>query len=183
LAGVALGQIPLVIATGAVAGATVLAQSIPAFHEGGIVGGTQDILVNDDQYGKKCSNYKEVIKEPSGKLHFPKGKNVTMNVPKGSTVFTTYDAFMQSLDMNLLNNNIMPIGQGSIMPMVVNNGITKGEIAEVMSNHSQNVVRAINDKEELYFNYDERGAQIRRKKQGVTQKIMNARWSGRGTRL
>ena len=106
-----------------------------------------------------------------------------MNVPKGSTVFPTYDAFMQSLDMNLLNNNIMPIGQGSIMPMVVNNGITKGEIAEVMNNHSQNLIGAMNNQNGLSVHIDENGLHKYATKQGVKTKVMNARWSGRGNRV
>lgn len=170
----------LVGAIGAAQAAVIASQPIPQFWMGTEGTPSGQIMVNDDPYGVKGSNYKEVIKEPSGKLHFPQGKNVKMNVPKGSHVYSTYDAFMNSLDNELLSNNIMPIGQSNIMPMIVNNGLSKSDVQDVMMQHGKNVVNAINGKESLYFNYDERGAQIRRKKQGVKTRIMNARYSGRG---
>ena len=69
----------------------IKSKQIPQFWMGteGTPGGT--IMVNDDPFKLKGNNYKEVVQEPSGKLHFPQGKNVKMNVPKKSKVFPTYD--------------------------------------------------------------------------------------------
>jgi len=179
----ALGN-PLLIASVASLGAAQLAlvasQQIPQFWMGteGTPGG--QIMVNDDPLGVKGSNYKEVIKEPNGKLHFPTGKNVKMNVPKGSKVYSTYDQFMNSLDYQLSANNIMPIGQANMPPMIINQGLTREDLSDVMLSNGKQIVNAINGKESIYFNYDERGAQIRRKKDNKTTKIMNARYTGRG---
>jgi len=175
--------LPLAALVGSIGLAQLVAvqsQQIPQFWQGGEVGGMQDIIVNDDPFGLKGSNYKEVIEEPNGKLNFPQGKNVKMRVPKGSYVHPTYDAFINSLDNELINNNIMPIGQSNIMPMIINDGLTKADVMEVMSAHGKGVVRAINNKESFKFNIDERGINKYVVKNGQTRKIMNARYSGKG---
>ena len=138
LASLALSQIPLVIATGATAGAAVLAQSIPAFWAGGETPGGQ-IMVNDDPLGIKVNNYKEVVKEPSGKLHFPQGKNVKMSVPKGSTVYPTYTDFNAELD-NLLNiNGVFPFNENIVKPNIpivqISGGMTANDMDRVMGKH------------------------------------------------
>ena len=170
----------IVGALGAAQFALVASQQIPAFWQGGEVGSNQQIMVNDDPFGRKGSNYKEVVEKPNGQILTPQGKNVKMTVPKGSYIHPTYDAFINSLDSELMTNNIMPIGQGSIMPMIVNNGLSKGDLIEGLTQHGRDVVRAINNKESFVFNYDERGAEIRRKKLNKITKVMNARYSGKG---
>jgi hypothetical protein len=179
----ALPNIPLSVAVGVLGAAQlalVASQQIPQFWQGGEVGGMHDIIVNDDPYGVKGSNYKEVIEKPNGQILTPQGKNVKMRVPKGSYVHPTYDAFINSLDNELINNNIMPIGQSNIMPMIINDGLTKADVMEVMSAHGKGVVRAINNKESFKLNIDERGINKYVTKNGNTKKIMNARYSGKG---
>ena len=161
----------------------VASTPIPQFWEGGRVGeggGSQQIMVNDDPFGKKGANYKEVIQKPNGDILKPQGKNVKMTVPNGSYVHPTYDSFINSLDTELIGNNIMPVGAGSITPIVVNQGLNKGDVLDIMQQHGKDVVRAINNKEAFSFTYDERGAEIRRKKLNNQTKIMNARYSGKG---
>lgn len=179
----ALPNIPLSVAVGVLGAAQlalVASQQIPQFWQGGEVGGMQDIIVNDDPFGVKGRNYKEVIEKPNGQILTPQGKNVKMRVPKGSYVHPTYDAFINSLDHELINNNIMPIGQSNIMPMVINNGLTKDDIYEVMSAHGKGVVKAINNKESFRFDINERGINKYVVKNGETRKIMNSRYSGKG---
>lgn len=176
----AIPMISLISALGLAQLVAVQSQQIPQFWQGGEVGGMQDIIVNDDPFGLKGSNYKEVIEKPNGQILTPQGKNVKMRVPKGSYVHPTYDAFINSLDNELINNNIMPIGQSNIMPMIVNDGLTKADVMEVMSAHGKGVVRAINNKESFKFNIDERGINKYVVKNGQTRKIMNSRYSGKG---
>jgi hypothetical protein len=173
----------IVGALGAAQIAMVAAQPLPQFWEGGRVGeggGSQQIMVNDDPLGKKGANYKEVIQKPNGDILKPQGKNVKMTVPNGSYVHPTYDSFINRLDTELIGNNIMPVGAGSITPIVVNQGLNKGDVLDIMQQHGKDVVRAINNKEAFSFTYDERGAEIRRKKLNNQTKIMNARYSGKG---
>ena len=137
-------------------------------------------MVNDDPYGKKGANYKEVIEKPNGKILTPTGKNVKMTVPKGTIVHPTYDAFMNSLDTELLNNNIMPVGQSNIMPMIINNGLSKSDVLDVMNSHANKLVNTIERQHGIKINIDENGIGKYVTKKGVTSKIMNARYSGKG---
>jgi len=160
--------------------ALVASQPIPQFWQGGEVGGQQQIMVNDDPYGVKGRNYKEVIEKPNGQILTPTGKNVKMTVPKGTIVHPTYNAFMQSLDSELLNNNIMPIGQPNIMPMVINQGLSKSDILDVMSNHASRLEKTISNQKGFSVNIDENGINKYIYKKSNTSKIMNARYKGRG---
>lgn len=159
--------------------ALVASQQIPAFWQGGVVGGEQQIMVNDDPYGKKGSNYKEVIEKPNGKILTPQGKNVKMTVPKGTIVHPTYDAFINSLDSELLSNNIMPVGT-SMMPMIINQGLSKVDILDVMNSHANKLVSTIERQHGINVNIDENGINKYVTKKGRTTKIMNARYSGTG---
>lgn len=80
LAPVALSQIPIVIAGGAVAGASVLAQSIPAFKDGvrDFIGG--NAIVGDG--GKH-----EYIRTPDGKVSKTPNTDTLVNLPTGTDVF------------------------------------------------------------------------------------------------
>lgn len=95
--------IPLAILIGAI-GAAQLAltasQPIPAFEKGGVHDGGL-MLVNDG----KGSNYRETIVTPDGKVMKPQGKNVVMNAPKGTQIFT-HDQWQDRLNNLLLSNGI-----------------------------------------------------------------------------
>lgn len=95
--------IPLAVLVGAI-GAAQLAmtasQPIPAFAEGGQHEGGL-MLVNDG----KGSNYRETIVTPDGKVMKPQGKNVVMNAPKGTQIFT-HDQWQDKLNNLLLSNGI-----------------------------------------------------------------------------
>ena len=95
--------IPLAVLVGAI-GAAQLAitasQPIPAFEKGGIHDGGL-MLVNDG----KGANYKETIVTPDGKVMKPQGKNVVMNAPKGTQIFT-HDQWQERLNNLLLSNGI-----------------------------------------------------------------------------
>jgi TP901 family phage tail tape measure protein len=182
----ALPNIPLSVAVGALGAAQlafVAAQQIPQFWEGGVVGSEQKIMVNDDPYGKKGANYREVIEKPNGQILTPKGKNVKMTVPKGTIVHPTYDAFMNSLNTELLGNNIMPIGMGNLKPMIMNNGLSKDEITDVMNVHAGKIVNTINKQHGINISIDENGISKYVTKKGITSKIMNARFNGTGRRV
>lgn len=96
-------NVPLSIIIGAI-GAAQLAltasQPIPAFEKGGVHDGGL-MLVNDG----KGSNYRETIVTPDGKVMKPQGKNVVMNAPKGTQIFT-HEQWQNKLNNLLLSNGI-----------------------------------------------------------------------------
>lgn len=93
--GASLGWIPLIIGTAAAQAGIVIAQAIPQLWTGGEITESGKVIVNDDPFNLKGSNYREVVEYPSGKLQFPKGKNKVMNLPKGAKVYPDYDSFAQ----------------------------------------------------------------------------------------
>lgn len=168
-------------ALGAAQIAVISSQQIPQYWQGGVVGSQQQIMVNDDPYGKKGSNYKEVVRKPNGQVLTPQGKNVKMTVPKGTEIFPTYDAFMSTLNNELGLNGI---GMSNIQPNInISSGITEGQIRGVMAEHGKNVVNAINNKTEYHMSWDENGMNKYVVNGNSKQKILNARFRGKGRQV
>ena len=95
-------------------------------------------MVNDDPYNIKGSNYKEVIKEPSGKIHLPQGKNVKMTVPKGSKVYPNYDEFNDEFNRVLNSNNVFPFRDSITrpdLPLVIDKGINANDMDRIIGKH------------------------------------------------
>lgn len=137
LAGLALGQIPLVIATGATAGAAVLAQSIPAFKDGvrGFEGGLA--IVGDG--GKS-----EVIGTDNGFYKTPSTPTL-VDLPKNSDVYKSHTDFNAELE-NMLNlNGMMPFKDSMIEPNltpIVNvnsNGVSARQMDKIIGKHFSNL--------------------------------------------
>lgn len=117
-------NVPLSIFIGALGAAQialVASQKIPQYW----MGGTHDgglMMVNDGA----GSNYRETIVTPDGNIHKPQGKNVIMNAPKGTEIFT-HDQWDEQM------NNMLK-GNGINWSVPVNNysGMTKEDMREVM---------------------------------------------------
>ena len=95
--------IPLAALIGAIGAAQLTltaSQPIPAFEKGGTHDGGL-MLVNDG----KGANYRETIVTPDGKVMKPQGKNVVMNAPKGTQIFT-HEQWQDKLNNLLLSNGI-----------------------------------------------------------------------------
>lgn len=71
------------LALGAAQAAAVSAQDIPRYFKGGTHDGGL-MMVND----APGSNYKETIVYPSGSIAKPEGRNVLMNAPSGTKIYT-----------------------------------------------------------------------------------------------
>ena len=183
----ALPNIPLSIGIGVIGAAQlalVASKQIPQFWEGGVYDGNTNgqIMVNDDPYGKKGSNYKEVIEKPNGQILKPQGKNVKMRVPKGTIIHPTYDAFEKSLNDLMVNTGIAPfnnLGRGS-SNLVNNNGINKSELIEVMNVHASKVIKSMSNDDGYELNFDEKGFSKFLKNGSVKKEILNARVRGKG---
>ena len=64
--------------------------------------------------------------------------------------------------------------------MIINNGLTKGEIMEVMDAHANKLVNTINGRNGLELNIDENGFHKYVTRQGSKSKIVNSRFKGTG---
>jgi tape measure domain-containing protein len=125
-------------AIGAAQIAMVNSQQIPAFKDGGVHDGGL-MLVND----AKGSNFKETIKTPDGKLYQPKERNVLMNAPKGTEIFTP-DQWQKNLDSMLMGNNI-----SYAQPNIT--------LTADFDKVGSKIVNAINNKQEYHQTFDRSG--------------------------
>ena len=90
----------IVAAFGLAQALVVSSQKVPQYwmggtHEGGLM------MVNDGA----GSNYRETIVTPDGGIHKPTGRNVLMNAPKGTEIFT-HDQWNDQMNNMLRGNNI-----------------------------------------------------------------------------
>lgn len=135
--------IPLALfvgALGAVQIGLVASQKIPQYW----MGGTHDgglMMVNDG----KGSNFQETIMYPDGKIEQPTGRNVIMDAPKGTKIFT-HDMWQDQLT-NMLQGN----GISMSLPQTINNGgATAQQIDGIMGKHFSKI--ALNN-----VSFDENG--------------------------
>jgi hypothetical protein len=114
---------------GAVQIAAVAAQKIPQYFEGGTHDGGL-MMVND----AKGSSYKETIVTPDGKIIKPEGRDVVMNAPKGTQIFTPEQWQEKELHGMLQSKGIsMNMNQQS------NNGMTAQEMDSVLGKHFKKI--------------------------------------------
>jgi tape measure domain-containing protein len=127
-------------ALGAAQIAMVQSQQPPAYKMGtdNHIGGA--MLVNDGA----GSNYKETIQTPDGKIYQPKERNVIMNAPKGTKVFT-HDQWQRNLD-NILTSNSINYSQPNV---VVNSGMSDEQV--------DRIVNTIANKQEAILSIDKNG--------------------------
>jgi len=121
----------------------VASQKIPQYwmggtHEGGLM------MVNDG----KGSNFQETIVTPDGKIMQPKGRNVIMDAPKGTEIYT----------QDQWNNTLQEMLQGKGISMsnnVVNSGggATANQIDSIMGKHFSKI--ALNN-----VAFDENGMRV-----------------------
>jgi tape measure domain-containing protein len=146
----ALPNIPLSVAIGVIGAAQIAliaSQQIPQFwmggeHDGGLM------MVNDG----KGANYRETIVTPDGKIEKPTGRNVIMNRPKGTQIFT-HDQWNEVINKQLSSAGIQPMRstietisqQNSLTTEDFNAGISK--LAKSMqSNKGGNTQVYLNNK-------------------------------------
>jgi hypothetical protein len=135
--------IPLAVLVGALGLAQIAmvqSQQPPAYKMGtdNHIGGA--MLVNDGA----GSNYKETIQTPDGKIYQPKERNVIMNAPKGTKVFT-HDQWQRNLD-NILTSNSINYSQPNV---VVNSGMSDEQV--------DRIVNTIANKQEAILSIDKNG--------------------------
>jgi tape measure domain-containing protein len=137
--------------------AMVQSQQPPAYKMGtdNHIGGA--MLVNDGA----GSNYKETIQTPDGKIYQPKERNVIMNAPKGTKVFT-HDQWQRNLD-NILTSNSINYSQPNV---VVNSGMSDEQV--------DRIVNTIANKQESHLSLDKSGIKHYVSNGHTTKEILNS---------
>jgi len=114
---------------GAVQIAAVAAQKVPQYFEGGTHDGGL-MMVND----AKGSNYKETIVTPDGKIIKPEGRDVVMNAPKGTQIFTP-----EQWQEKELHNMLQSKGISMNESYNSNSGLTYQEMDAILGKHFKNI--------------------------------------------
>ena len=151
-------NVPLSIAIGVIGAfqaATVASQQIPAFFEGGEHDGGL-MLVNDG----KGANYKETIVTPDGKIIKPQGRDVVMDAPKGTQIYT-HDQWQTQMMRGLLSQGITG-NKG--------NGLTKDDF----NSGIERLIKSTN-RNSGGFSFDERGITKWKSNNGQRTKVLNNR--------
>jgi len=152
--------IPLAIIVGALGAAqlaVVSSQQAPAYkdgtqsHKGGLM------LVNDGN----GSNFAETIQTPDGSIYQPTERNVFMNAPKGTKVFT-HDQWQKNLDSILMSNEI-----NYAQPNVV---VNSGGITPEQMNRLASIVESI---PQPILNLDKNGWKSSVRNGHTTKEILN----------
>ena len=136
--------------------AMVSSQQMPAYKMGTDNHGGGAMLVNDGS----GSNYKETIQTPDGKIYQPKERNVIMNAPKGTKVFT-HDQWQRNLD-NILTSNSINYSQPNV---VVNSGMSDEQVDRIVS--------TIANKQESHLSLDKSGIKHYVSNGHTTKEILN----------
>lgn len=155
--------IPLSVIVGAIGAAQlamVAAQEIPAFAEGGIHEGGK-MLIND----AKGSKYQETVVTPDGKVRQYKGRNIIVDAPKGTQIFTP-DQWSKQINNMLLKNNIQPLQTNQT------NGINKDDL--------ESVFRKYSGSNEVAIDINENGFKKMISSNGRTREILNSRLTTKG---
>jgi len=129
IAGIGLAQI-----------VAVASQEIPQYW----MGGTHDgglMMVNDGS----GSNFRETIVTPDGKISKPQGRNVIMDAPKGTEIFT-HEQWNEQLNGMLQGNGI----DWSRTTSNHYNGLSKSDLEDVMT-------RTIAEQPQQYHGWNKRG--------------------------
>lgn len=153
------------LALGATQAALVASQEIPRYwmggtHEGGLM------MVNDGG----GTNYKETVVTPDGKVIKPQGKNVVMNAPAGTEIYT-HDMWQNKL-ADMLQ------GKGIDMAPVINNnpGLSKSDMHDVLMD-------TLGSRPEYHNNFDADGVVSYIVKGGNKTILNRNRSNGKGQRF
>ncbi len=117
----------IVAATGAVQLALVNSKEIPAFAEGGTHTEGGLALVNDGG-----GNYRETIVTPKGDVIQPTGKNVVMDLPKGSQIYTNKQ-WRDKQVQNMLGGHEISMGGNYYA------GLTSEEMDGILAKHFSDI--------------------------------------------
>jgi tape measure domain-containing protein len=113
----------IIAALGAAQIGVVAAQKIPQYFDGGIHGGGL-AMINDSG----DSNYVETVVTPDGKMKQFKGRDVVVDLPKGTEIRTPEQQYQKELEHMINSRGVMLNNQ-------VSQGMTEDQLDRVMSKH------------------------------------------------
>lgn len=160
-------NVPLSIAIGAIGLAQIAlvsSKKVPQYW----MGGTHDgglMMVNDGA----GSNYRETIVTPDGKITQPTGRNVLMDAPAGTEIFTN-DQWNDQLNSMLQGNGINWHNHQQ------SNGISKADLEDVM-------LRTIGNQPNHHTNFDGNGVVKFIEKRGNRTRQTTNRGNGKGIKF
>lgn len=162
-----LPNIPLSIAVGLIGAAQIAlisSQQIPAYEHGTLNHKGGAMLINDG----KGSDYKEIVKTPDGNIEQYNGRNVIIDKPKGTKVFTAKQ-WDKELNKMLTNAGISMNRDFINIEKPINNDFSRLEIG------IENLTNTIKNKESFSFYSDRNGERIYREEQGRKTELLNNR--------
>lgn len=161
----AIPLVALVAALGLTQAAIVNAQEIPQYW----MGGTHDgglMMVNDG----KGKDFQEIVRTPDGRIHRPEGRNVIMDAPAGTEIFT-HDQWNNELNKMLRGKGIEMNSSNSSYY-----GISKDDMRDVL-------YETLGEQPQHHTNFDSNGATSYIIKRGnITRQNIN-RATGRGIKF
>jgi hypothetical protein len=146
--------------------AMVNSQQIPAYAEGTENHPGGRMLINDG----KGSNYKETVVTPDGKATQYNDRNVLLNKPKGTKVYTPEQWHKKQLDEMLFFQGIF-MSKNISESSYSNNGLSKSDF----DNGINKLSRTISERESLLIIKDAKGERLFEKKQGQMKELLNSR--------
>ena len=151
----------IIASIGAINLAIAASTDVPSYKDGtdNHIGGA---MIVNDQNGSK---YKEIVETPDGKRKIYEGRNVRINAPKGTKVFTAEKSalmFNDNLNSILTNNGI-----SGAKVEVNNSGVSDEQINRIVS--------SINNKESVQIYNDGTNIITKRKKANQLIEIANRR--------
>ena len=167
-------NIPLSIAIGvigAIQAGIVQGQQIPQFFEGGTHKGGI-MMVND----AKGNSYKETIVTPNGKVIKPQGRNVLMNAPAGTEIFTPEQWKEKELSLsNMLSERGVSFNANVMRSFAFNNGT--GLSKNDFDNGISQLAKTFKNSPSSQIIFDEKGYRKFTIQKGIRTERLNRRFN------
>jgi len=153
-----------VLAAGIAQEAMVASQKIPQYWKGGTHGGGL-MMVNDGS----GSNFQETIMTPDGKIMQPEGRNVLLDAPRGTQIYT-HDQWNEKLNEMLGSKGI------SMRENPQNNTLNYAQMDDIMR-------RNLGNKTSQHINFDRNGFSSYISRNGNITREAGNRGAGLGIRV
>lgn len=152
------------LTVGAIQMALVASQKIPQYWKGGTHGGGL-MMVNDGS----GSNFRETIVTPDGNIMKPEGRNVIMDAPKGTQIYT-HDQWNTRLNAMLSSKGI------SVPEQAKNNNLSYAQMDDIMR-------RNLGNKTSQHINFDRNGFSAYISRNGNITREAGNRGAGLGIKV
>lgn len=159
----------IISALGAAQVGVISSQPIPQFHTG----------VENFKGGKaRINEYRnEVVTTPDGRVHRPKGRNLLVDLPQGTNVYSSEAVFNAELDKALKINGIDPIGARHLASPEIIASLGTGLDEAAMK---RALIETLGSRPVMDLNINERGVTVMMHKQASRSRTLNNRINRKG---